>query len=35
MTEGDQIALLLKAYEAGDRTAFDRLVPLVYDELRC
>ena len=34
MTEGDQIALLLKAYEAGDRTAFDRLVPLVYDELR-
>ena len=34
MADGDQIALLLKAYEAGDRAAFDRLVPLVYDELR-
>ena len=29
-----EITLLLQAYGAGDRTAFDRLVPLVYDELR-
>ena len=34
MAEADEITLLLKAYEAGDRAAFDRLVPLVYDELR-
>jgi RNA polymerase sigma factor (TIGR02999 family) len=29
-----EITLLLRAYETGDRAAFDRLVPLVYDELR-
>jgi RNA polymerase sigma factor (TIGR02999 family) len=29
-----EITQLLRAYGAGDRTAFDRLVPLVYDELR-
>jgi RNA polymerase sigma factor (TIGR02999 family) len=34
MAEADEITLLLKAYEAGDKAAFDRLVPLVYDELR-
>ncbi len=28
------VTLLLKAYGAGDRDAFNRLVPLVYDELR-
>lgn len=28
------ITRLLKAYEAGDRDAFNRVVPLVYDELR-
>jgi RNA polymerase sigma factor (TIGR02999 family) len=34
MAQADEITLLLKAYEAGDKAAFDRLVPLVYDELR-
>ncbi len=34
MADPHDITLLLKAYEAGDRAAFDRLVPLVYDELR-
>jgi RNA polymerase sigma factor (TIGR02999 family) len=28
------ITQLLRAYEAGDKDAFDRVVPLVYDELR-
>jgi RNA polymerase sigma factor (TIGR02999 family) len=28
------VTLLLRAYEAGDKAAFDRLVPLVYEELR-
>jgi RNA polymerase sigma factor (TIGR02999 family) len=34
MPETGEITLLLRAYESGDRAAFDRLVPLVYDELR-
>jgi RNA polymerase sigma factor (TIGR02999 family) len=34
VAEADEISLLLEAYESGDREAFDRLVPLVYDELR-
>jgi RNA polymerase sigma factor (TIGR02999 family) len=34
MPEADEITLLLRAYAAGDKAAFDRLVPLVYDELR-
>ncbi len=40
MTEGDEpsspedVTALLRAYRAGDRGAFDRLVPLVYDDLR-
>jgi len=34
MAQGNQITQLLKAYGEGDRTAFDRLLPLVYDELR-
>lgn len=29
-----EITRLLQAHEAGDPSAFDRLVPLVYDELR-
>jgi len=29
-----EVTQLLKAYEAGDRSAFDRLVPMVYEELR-
>lgn len=33
MTQG-QVTVLLRAYEAGDRSALGRLVPLVYDELR-
>jgi RNA polymerase sigma factor (TIGR02999 family) len=32
--EAGEITQLLRAYEAGDRSAFDRMVPLVYDELR-
>jgi hypothetical protein len=32
---GDQdVTLLLRAWKDGDRTALDRLVPLIYDELR-
>jgi RNA polymerase sigma factor (TIGR02999 family) len=34
MSEADPISELLRAYQAGDRAAFDRLVPHVYDELR-
>lgn len=34
MAEPGDITRLLRAYEAGDRDAFNRLVPLVYDELR-
>jgi RNA polymerase sigma factor (TIGR02999 family) len=34
VAEPGDITRLLKAYEAGDRGAFNRLVPLVYDELR-
>jgi RNA polymerase sigma factor (TIGR02999 family) len=29
-----EVARLLRAYGAGDRSAFDQLVPLVYEELR-
>ena len=29
-----EVTLLLAAWQKGDRDAFDRLVPLVYDELR-
>src|SRR5947207_2837054 len=29
-----EITVLLKAWRAGDRTALDRLTPLVYDHLR-
>jgi RNA polymerase sigma factor (TIGR02999 family) len=29
-----QVTQLLRAHDAGDREAFNRLVPLVYDELR-
>ena len=32
--EAGEITQLLRAYDAGDRSAFDRMVPLVYDELR-
>ena len=32
--EHDQVAGLLDAFEGGDRDALDRLLPLVYDELR-
>jgi RNA polymerase sigma-70 factor, ECF subfamily len=32
--EGPEITQLLKAWRAGDRTALDRLTPLVYDRLR-
>src|SRR5262249_43228310 len=34
MDDPGEITRLLHAHEAGDRSAFDRLVPLVYDELR-
>ncbi|HET9314769.1 MAG TPA: ECF-type sigma factor [Vicinamibacteria bacterium] len=34
MEDASEIARLLQAHEAGDPAAFDRLVPLVYDELR-
>ena len=30
----DEVARLLEAFEGGDRTALDRLLPVVYDELR-
>jgi RNA polymerase sigma-70 factor, ECF subfamily len=32
--EQDQVAGLLEVFEGGDRDALDRLLPLVYDELR-
>jgi len=32
--EPGEVTQLLRAYGAGDRSAFDRLVPLVYEELR-
>jgi RNA polymerase sigma factor (TIGR02999 family) len=32
--EPGEVTQLLKAYDAGDRSAFDRLVPMVYEELR-
>ncbi len=32
--EQDQVASLLEVFEGGDRDALDRLLPLVYDELR-
>ena len=32
--EQDQVANLLEVFEGGDRDALDRLLPLVYDELR-
>ena len=31
---GGPITELIRAYEGGDKDAFDRVVPLVYDELR-
>lgn len=34
MSEAGEITRLLKAYQAGDSDAFNRLVPLVYDQLR-
>jgi RNA polymerase sigma factor (TIGR02999 family) len=34
MADAHDVTLLLQAYQAGDKAAFDRLVPLVYDELR-
>jgi RNA polymerase sigma factor (TIGR02999 family) len=34
MDDPGEITRLLHAHEAGDPSAFDRLVPLVYDELR-
>lgn len=34
MTDQGEITQLLHAYAGGDRDAFDRLVPMVYDELR-
>ena len=32
--KGDDVTLLLQAAEAGDATALDRILPLLYDELR-
>jgi RNA polymerase sigma factor (TIGR02999 family) len=32
--DAGQVTQLLQAYESGDQSAFDRLVPLVYAELR-
>ena len=34
MTDHGKVTELLRAYAGGDRDAFDRLVPMVYDELR-
>lgn len=34
MAEPHEVTRLLEAYRGGDREAFDRLVPLVYDDLR-
>ena len=33
-TTTGEVTRLLRAYAAGDAAAFDRLFPLVYDELR-
>ena len=33
-SERSEVTVLLQAWQQGDRAAFDRLVPLVYDELR-
>lgn len=34
MTDGAEVTQLLRAHRDGDRAAFERLVPLVYDDLR-
>ncbi len=34
MSNQGEVTQLLRAYSEGDKEAFDRLVPLVYDELR-
>src|SRR5205085_606979 len=34
MTEPGEVTRLLRAYEAGDAEAFDKLVPIVYEEMR-
>lgn len=34
MSQNDQITEVLRAWEAGEKGAVDRLLPLVYDELR-
>jgi RNA polymerase sigma factor (TIGR02999 family) len=34
MDDKSDVTLLLRAFRQGDRGAFDRLVPLVYDDLR-
>jgi len=34
LSPSENVTVLLQAMKAGDRAAFDRLVPLVYDELR-
>jgi RNA polymerase sigma factor (TIGR02999 family) len=34
MSDPGEITVLLRAYAAGDRDAFDELVPKIYDELR-
>jgi len=34
MAQSEDITRLLRAHAEGDRSAFDRLVPLVYEELR-
>jgi RNA polymerase sigma factor (TIGR02999 family) len=34
MPDSGEITALLKAWTGGDRAAFDRLTPIVYDELR-
>lgn len=34
MSDPGEVTGLLRAYREGDRSAFDRLVPLVYDDLR-
>lgn len=34
MSEAGEVTQLLRAYQAGDAEAFNRLVPLIYEELR-
>lgn len=34
MSGGEQVTELLQAFRGGDREAFDRIVPLLYDDLR-